>query len=126
MPNLPTGERSRNLAPRLGRQPSERKRMALLVSIAMLILFPDAILLLVLKLLYVAASGLSLMLKHALQEAFDLSRHTAQMFTAWLEAAAVVGFNVWLFRRLNARVQAGYLGWLERRQARTARDSSRT
>ena len=72
-------------------------------------MFPDVAILIVLKMLYFAVSWLSLMFKHALQEAFDISRHSAQMITAWIEAAALITFNIWLFRKLNKRVQDWYL-----------------
>jgi hypothetical protein len=85
------------------------KQAALILSVGLLIIFPDVVILIALKLLYVVFSWLSLMFKHGLQEAFDLSRHTAQMITAWLEVGAVIAFNIWLFRKLNAKVQAWYL-----------------
>jgi len=87
----------------------DRKRVALIISIGLLVVFPDVAILIVLKMLYFAVSWLSLMFKHALQEAFDISRHSAQMITAWIEAAALITFNIWLFRKLNKRVQDWYL-----------------
>jgi hypothetical protein len=90
------------------------KQAALILSVGLLIIFPDVVILIALKLLYVVFSWLSLMFKHGLQEAFDLSRHTAQMITAWLEVGAVIAFNIWLFRKLNAKVQAWYLRKFDR------------
>jgi len=87
----------------------DSKRTALVFSIVLLILFPDVAILILVKLLYITLSWLSLMFKHALQAAFGFSRHTAQMITAWIEAASLIAMNIWLFRKLNHRVQAWYL-----------------
>lgn len=69
------------------------KRTALIISLGLLVVFPDVVILILLKLLYFAVSWLSLMFKHALQEAFDLSRHSAQNVTAWIEAAALIAMK---------------------------------
>lgn len=87
----------------------DHKRLALLLSIALLILFPDVVILVIFNLLHFAKSWLILLFEHALQEAFDLNRHTSQMITAWVEVAVLVGFNIWLFRKLNAGFQEWYL-----------------
>jgi len=93
----------------LGKFRLDQKRLALLLSIALLILFPDVVILVVFNLLHFAKSWLILLFEHALQEAFDLNRHTSQMITAWMEVAVLVGFNIWLFRKLNARFQEWYM-----------------
>ncbi|MFM8444749.1 MAG: hypothetical protein ACKN9W_15610 [Methylococcus sp.] len=95
----------------------DQKRLALLLSIAALILFPDVVILVVFNVLHFAKSWLILLFEHALQEAFDLTRHTSQMITAWVEVAILVGFNVWLFRKLNARFQQWYLRKFQRPQS---------
>lgn len=90
------------------------KQLALICSVCLLVIFPDVVILIIGKLLYVVVSWLSLMFKHGLMEVFDISRHTAQMITAWLEVGALIAFNVWLFRKLNAKVQAWYLRTFQR------------
>jgi len=95
------------------------KRTALIISVGLLVVFPDVVILILLKLLYFAVSWMSLMFKHALQEAFDLSRHSAQMVTAWIEAAALIAMNVWLFRKLNKRVQDWYFRRLDQSRRKT-------
>ena len=90
------------------------KQLALICSVCLLVIFPDVVILIIGKLLYVVVSWLSLMFKHGLMEVFDISRHTAQMITAWLEVGALIAFNIWLFRKLNAKVQAWYLRTFQR------------
>ncbi len=87
----------------------EAKRTAVIISIGLLVVFPDLAILILLKLLYFAVSWVSLMFEHALQEAFEISRHSSQMITAWIEVASLIAVNIWLFRKLNDRVQAWYL-----------------
>ncbi|MFN5745875.1 MAG: hypothetical protein ACK443_07305 [Methylococcaceae bacterium] len=83
------------------RLPLNARRLVLLVSISLLIVFPDVAILIILKLVYFTVSWLSLQFKHALQDVFDLSRHGAQMITAWLEVAVLIALSVGLFRKLR-------------------------
>lgn len=109
MPNRNINGLLERLSPKLFKLRPDPKKAAVILSVGLLVIFPDVIILILLKLLYVIFSWLSLIFEHGLQKAFDLSRHSAQMITAWLEFGALIGFNIWLFRKLNAKVQAWYL-----------------
>jgi len=41
------------------------------------------------------------------------------MVTAWIEAAALIAMNVWLFRKLNKRVQDWYFRRLDQSRRKT-------
>lgn len=89
----------------------DARRLILLVSISLLLVFPDVAILIILKLIYFAVSWVSLQFKHVLQDVFDLSRHGAQMITAWLEVTVLFAMGVWLFRKLRKGIRE----WLSRK-----------
>jgi hypothetical protein len=86
----------------------DARRLMLIAGISLLLVFPDVAILVILKLVYFVVSWLSLQFKHALQDIFDLSRHGAQMITAWLEVTVLVAMGVWLFRRLKKGLRDGF------------------
>ncbi len=97
------------------RLPLDARRLVLLVGIGLLMVFPDVAILIILKLVYFTVSWLSLQFKHVLQDVFDLSRHGAQMITAWLEVTVLVTLGVWLFRKLKK----GFRDWFSRKRERS-------
>lgn len=89
----------------------DARRLILLIGISLLLVFPDVAILILLKLIYFTVSWLSLQFKHVLQDVFDLSRHGAQMITAWLEVTVLVAMGVLLFRKLRKVIRE----WLSRK-----------
>lgn len=76
------------------------KHGAYAAGIGFLVLFPDVVVHAVLQLLHVIIGSLELTVEHALQEALQVSRHTAQIMTAWIGLAALAGLIGWLYRWL--------------------------
>jgi hypothetical protein len=81
------------------------KRIALAATFGALILFPDLFAHLVLQVFHVALGWLHLAIEHGLQSAFDVSRHTAQIITAWIGLGALIALSVWLYRATGPRLR---------------------
>lgn len=104
------------------------KYMALLGGLALLLAAPDLALFIVGQALHVvwyvlhfALGSLELAIEHGLQSAFQVSRHTAQMMTAWLGLFVFLALFVWLYRKFVPR----FLGILANRR-RTAEPEAET
>lgn len=101
------------------------KNAAIVGGVGALILFPDIVFHLVFEVLHFAIGWIELTIEHAIQEALDVSRHTAQIMTAWIGLAVLIALLAWLYRKFGPRVRACYAGyrqsgreWLERLRAR--------
>jgi len=95
--------------PSLLRRPPA-KYLAWLAGLALLLAFPDMVMLLAVKLFHIAGyllhfliGWLEVGLKHLVHWAFDVSRHTAQIITAWIGLFASLLLLVWLLRRFIFR-----------------------
>lgn len=84
-----------------------------------LLVFGDAMLGLVLHLLFYVIEFLELGLEHLLEALFHLEGHEAQMFTAWIGAAAFLALGsyvyVWGARSLRSRFQSwsSFVSWMK-------------
>lgn len=101
-------------------------RNALLAAgLVVLIVFPDVVFHLLFQVLHVVIGWLELTLEHALQSALNVSRHTAQIMTAWIGLALLIVLLVWAYRKFSPRVRNFCLRyrqlgreWVERLRAR--------
>lgn len=96
--------------PSLWRRPPS-KHLALLGGLALLLVSPDMALFLIgqaLHLVWLVAhfclGWLELGFKHLVQETFDVSRHTAQIITAWTGLFVFLALFVWLYRKFAPRL----------------------
>ncbi|MGZ8216698.1 hypothetical protein [Methylomagnum sp.] len=110
MPTHPPGDAS----PFTPRRPPA-KYVALLGGLALVLAAPDLALFIVGQALHVvwyvlhfALGSLELAIEHGFRSAFQVSRHTAQMMTAWLGLFVFLALFVWLYRRFAPRL-AGFL-----------------
>lgn len=100
--NKPTGESSQpgRSARRFG-----GKHAALVGGLGILILFPDVVFHLLFEVLHIVIGTLELSLEHALHSALPVSRHTAQMLTAWIGLTLLIVLLAWLYRRFGPRAR---------------------
>lgn len=87
------------------------KHLALLGGLALLLVAPDLLLFLLGQALHLVwlvvhfcLGWLELGFKHLVQETFDVTRHTAQIITAWTGLFVFLALFVWFYRKFASRL----------------------